>query len=64
MLNCEHAHALALQDDVEWLLHCDSDELLHLNSVLNDAPRFFGRLSARGVNMYSFKNVEGVPVRF
>eukprot|EP00656_Telonema_subtile_P031151 TRINITY_DN34134_c0_g1_i1.p1 TRINITY_DN34134_c0_g1~~TRINITY_DN34134_c0_g1_i1.p1 ORF type:complete len:206 (-),score=21.93 TRINITY_DN34134_c0_g1_i1:52-669(-) len=62
ILNCEDAWKRATDDGVEWLLHVDSDELLHLpGPQFCSAPGFFGRLSSRGVNMYTFKNVEGVP---
>ncbi|CAK9001150.1 unnamed protein product [Durusdinium trenchii] len=58
ILNNEHALLHARELGMDWLLHVDSDELLCLPEP---APRFFGRLTARGCTMYTFCNVEGVP---
>ena len=53
MYNCEHALRRAHSDgDVGWLLHIDSDEMFHIDSL--DVRPHFARLQTTGCASYLY----------
>ncbi|KOO24773.1 hypothetical protein Ctob_003853, partial [Chrysochromulina tobinii] len=72
MLNCEHAIARCREQGDEWLLHVDSDELLHLpgtESGMSGAggtgggalQRHLAELERLGAILFTYRNLEAVP---
>lgn len=51
---------MALEDDLRWLLHVDSDELFGLAAGVT-LDSHFRDLEARGIGQLTYMNFEGVP---
>lgn len=58
-LNVEIAIQLALQKNVDWLLHIDSDELFY--PFQETVPAHFQSLSDRRIENVIYANYEGIP---
>ena len=66
MLNAEHAMERALSLGMDFLLHIDSDELLHLPSAAGSGggkalQQHASLLERRGALQFTYRNLEAVP---
>jgi hypothetical protein len=58
-LNVEIAIRLALNSNIDWLLHIDCDELFY--TFHGNAPEHFQSLSDRGIGNVIYANYEAIP---